>query len=178
MRHVFYFMLVFFGFMIRGEAATISYETNHIGGNRWEYSYTVSNGALSGNIEELSIYFAGSEYSNLAVGHTPSGWDVVVNQPDTVLPSDGFYDSLALVSGIAPKTALKGFSVSFNFLGSGIPGNQAFDILDPITFNPIDSGFTVSSVPLPSALSMFVVGLGLLTSISLFNNRWFRLVAA
>jgi hypothetical protein len=177
MRHLFYFMLVFFGFMMRGEAATVSYEANNIDGKRWEYVYTVSNDALSGDIEEFSIYFSGSQYGNLAVERSPNSWDSVVNQPDTVFSSDGFYDSLALVSGIAPDTALEGFSVSFNFLGSGTPGSQAFEILDPGTFNPLDSGFTTSNVPLPSAFSMFVIGLSLLTSISVFSNR-FRLVAA
>jgi MYXO-CTERM domain-containing protein len=43
---------------------------------------------------------------------------------------------------------VSGFAVTFDWLGTGEPGAQPFDIVDPDTFEPIYSGTTV---PEPAA---------------------------
>lgn len=165
-----YFLAVFLGVIVRAEATTISYDVNNIAGNRWEYSYTINNDTLSGDIEEFTIYFAVGSYENLIAGTTPGNWDSLVTQPDVLLPANGFYDSLALVSGIAPNASLSGFSVAFDFLGSGTPGSQPYDIIDPLTFQTLDSGNTrINSshdAPEPGLFSMLALGLSVFLVIS------------
>lgn len=142
------------------QASRIQYEVTNVAGNTWEYTYTITNDSLLADIEEFAISFALGSYENLVVGSTLGGWDPLVIQPDPNLPDDGFYDVLALISGIAPGGTLGGFSVQFDYLGTGTPGSQPFRILDPNTFNVLDSGFTVSvAAPEPSVLGLFAVGL-------------------
>lgn len=143
-------------------ATTVTYDLANISGNTWEYTYSVSNDTLAQDIEEFTIFFDLALYENLVATATPAGWDPLVIQPDPGLPDDGFYDALALTvaAGIAPGGALSGFGVQFDFLGVGTPGAQPFDIVDPLTFNTLDSGTTqLASVPVPAALWLFGSGL-------------------
>jgi hypothetical protein len=142
-------------------ASIITYDTTFISGNRWEYTYTVANDTLAFDIEEFSIYFDVGVYENLTIGSIPADWDPLVFQPDPGIPADGVYDALALVSGIAPGDMLGIFSVLFDYLGAGTPGNQAFEIVDPFTFVALDSGVTVTeiaSVPEPPGMLLFGMG--------------------
>jgi hypothetical protein len=94
----------------------------------------------------------GVKYRNLEV-ITPdppaANWDELVVQPDPILHDDGFYDALALGAGILVGSQEAGFAVQFDWLGSGEPGPQPFDIVDPVTFQTKYSGTTL---PEPSAL--------------------------
>lgn len=139
-------------------ATTVIYDVTNISGNRWENTYTVANDTLSIDIEEFTIFFTVGDFENLAVGSAPANWDPLVIQPDTVFPDDGFYDALALSAGIAPGSSLGGFSVQFDYLGTGTPGSQLFEIINPDTFESLDSGFT-QAVPLPAAVWLFISGL-------------------
>ena len=143
---------------IAGQATTVSFDVTNISGNTWEYTYNVANDTLGIDIEEFTIFFDVALYENLSVTSTPAAWDPLVIQPDPGLPDDGFYDALALVVGIAPGDSLGGFGVQFDFLGSGIPGVQTFDIVDTSTFATLDSGLT-QVVPIPAALWLFGSGL-------------------
>ena len=156
--------LMFF-FAGSSSATTVSYDVTNISGNTWEYSYTVNNDTLGFAIEEFTIFFDYTAYENLISTAAPSGWDPLVIQPDTGLPDDGFYDALVISgSGIGVGGSLGVFSVQFDYLLGGTPGSQAFDIVDPFTFDVLDSGFTqASTVPVPAALWLFGSGiLGLL----------------
>ena len=142
-------------------------------GNTWEYSYSVNNDTLASDIEEFSIYFDLGLYENLALATAPANWDPLALDPDLSIPDDGLYDALALVSGIAPGDMLSGFFVRFDYLGSGIPGSQFFEIVDPNTFAVLDSGNTMSaSVPEPETIWLMGVGLvGILFRISKTHSR-------
>lgn len=159
MRRAMFFLLIFFNLMIQAEAAKITYDVSSIGGNRWEYFYTVTNDSLSSDIKEFSINFTSDKYKNLSVGLKPSDWDALVIQPDNALASDGYYDALVDTTGIALNSKLGGFSVLFDYVGSGKPGSQSFDVLNPVTFETLESGTTVSNIPLPSSYTMFLLGL-------------------
>lgn len=141
-------------------ATTIAYDINNISGNTWEYAYTVTNDTLGIDIEEFTIYFGEGLYENLVVGSTPVSWDPIVIDPDSQIPDDGFYDALALTGGITSGASLGGFSVQFDYLGTGTPGVQWFDIVDPDTFFAIDSGITqLVAVPLPATVWLLVSGM-------------------
>lgn len=149
-----------FAFAGSVSATAVSYDATNISGNTWEYTYTVSNDTLAIDIEEFTIFFDYTAYENLTLPTAPAGWDPLAIQPDTTLPDEGFYDALALVSGIAVGGSLGGFTVRFDYLLSGTPGSQAFDIIDPYTFATLDNGQTVlAAVPVPAAIWLFGSGL-------------------
>lgn len=151
-----------FGVSTPSLATSIEYEISNISGNTWEYSYEVFNDSLSVDIEDFVVYFDYNLYENLVAVSTPLDWDPLVLQPDTGLPSDGVYDVLALSIGIVPGDSLGGFTVQFDFLGTGIPGAQTFDVVDASSFDLLDGGMTVlrsSRVPEPGLLLLLGFGL-------------------
>jgi hypothetical protein len=146
----------------RSEATVITFEVTPVAGNTFEYTYVVENDTLASDLEEITVYFDVDLFENLRFPATPPGWDPVVVQPDTILQDDGFFDALALVFGIPPGGRLGGFTIVADFLGAGSPGRQRFEILDPLTFDVLDSGFTVPAVrPIPEPTTVWLVGLGL-----------------
>jgi hypothetical protein len=150
---------------------SISYEMNMLGGNRYEFSYTVLNDTLSVDIEEFTIFFEEGLYDNLTVTTSPLNWDPFVINPDPLIPDDGFYDALAIFSGISPGDQLGNFSVNFDWLGTGSPGAQYFEIINPFSFDVLASGNTEiavtasAPVPEPSTILLFASGLGILAAI-------------
>jgi len=138
-------------------ATLIEYELTNLSGNRWEYAYTVTNDSLGSVLEELTIYFDVTLFENLAVTESPPGWDSLVIQPDSGLPADGLFDSLATLGRLAPAGTQSGFRVAFDFLGTGTPGAQPFEIVEPATFDVLDSGQT-TAIPEPSLAWLLVAG--------------------
>jgi len=142
------------------QAATVNYTATHVGGTTWRYDYVLTNDSLLVDIEEFTIYFAPNLYANLVAGPT-AGWDILVIQPDSQIPDDGFYDGLVMgLSGIAPGGVAAGFSVTFNYLGAGTPGTQPFEVVDPQSFAPILSGSTVAAPPLQGLVDPNSVAFG------------------
>jgi hypothetical protein len=126
-------------------AVTVTFTATPLGGATWRYDYSIGNDTLAGDIEEFTIYFPPDLYANLVGGATP-GWDILVVQPDPQIPDDGFYDGLTLgPGGIAPGATATGFSITFEYLGQGNPGTQAFEVVDPQTFAPLFAGSTVAA---------------------------------
>jgi hypothetical protein len=130
----------------------MEYFITSLGGSSWRYDYKVTNDSLTVDVEEFTIFFDYNHFSNLVVVSSPADWDSLVIQPDQVLPSDGFFDSLALIVGLAPGESVGGFSVSFTFAGVGTPGSQPFDIVDPETFAVLFSGVTALAVQPPNGV--------------------------
>jgi hypothetical protein len=135
----------------------IHYVTNDLGSNRWEYIYTVSNIGLTDGIQEFTTWFDYGLYDNLVVTtpETPPDWDQIVWQIEPVLEDPGGYDALATNINIAIGESLSGFSVSFDWLGSGEPGGQYYEIIDPMDFHTIEDGYTV-----PEPAGICLLGLG------------------
>ncbi|MEO8445081.1 MAG: hypothetical protein ABI567_08770 [Gammaproteobacteria bacterium] len=144
-------------------ATAVNYSIANLVGNTWAYSYTITSDRPTGGlpsysiIQEISIYFDRTRYADLAVASSPMGWDSIVIQPDPGLPDDGFVDVLALADGLAPGGTLSGLSVTFTYLGTGTPGSQPFDVVEPPAHTN-ESGVT-TVVPLPSGLWLLGTGL-------------------
>ena len=142
-------------FSTSASATTVSYSLVNLGGSSYQYNYTLLNDTLGFDVDQFSIYYDLGLYENLAVTSSPVGWDSIVFQPDAGLPDDGIFDTLALGSPLSAGDSLGGFSVSFDWLGSGSgPGEQYFELFD-FNFDLIDSGTTVSQVPAPAAIWLF-----------------------
>ncbi len=74
------------------------------------------------------------------------------------MQDDGGYDALAELTnpGIVAGQSVKGFSVKFNWLGQGAPGSQRYEIINPLTFETIDSGVTI--IPEPASAAIMILG--------------------
>ncbi|MEO7386772.1 MAG: hypothetical protein ABIX37_07555 [Gammaproteobacteria bacterium] len=142
-------------------ATTVAYSVANVAGDNWNYSYALSNDTLASAIREVSIYFDPASFANLAITSAPAGWDTIIIQPDPGLPAAGFADILALPGGLAPGATLGGLAISFTYLGTGTPGSQSFDVVDPESFATLASG-TTSAVPLPGGFWFVATATGAL----------------
>jgi hypothetical protein len=138
----------------------IWYSAEELDGGRWQYNYEVANISLTTPIEEFTIWFGYGLYDNLSVETPPvlppGGWDEIVIQPEPVLEDDGAYDAKALTGGIEAGWTDGPFVVAFDWLGDSImPGSQFYEIIDPVTLETIDSGWTV---PEPGTILLFGLG--------------------
>jgi hypothetical protein len=134
----------------------IWYDLTDLGSGRWEYTYEVSNINLGVPIEEFTIWFDYGLYQNLLMTtpDPPAGnWDEIVWQPELGLGNGG-YDALAIGLGINAGENICGFAVSFDWLGIGDPRSQYYEIIDPSTFETIESGWTV---PEPATFSLLLL---------------------
>jgi hypothetical protein len=145
--------------MANAHAAIITGELTDLGSNQWTLDLALTNNDAAG-INEFSLYFSEALFSNLQILATPSGWDSIVAQPDIFLSSAGFFDSynpLALLTGQSQS----GFSLSFTYLGQGLPSELAFDIFAD-NFQWLSSGVSnpgIASVAEPAPLVLFLLGL-------------------
>ena len=137
----------------------IIYETSlDPNSGRWKYTYDVYNISLQADIDEFTVWFGIGLYDNLAIetlDPPASNWDEIVWDPEPFLDDDGGYDALATGLNIEIGEHVSGFAVSFDWLGTGDPGSQFYEIIDPDTLGTIDSAWTV---PEPATLLLFTFG--------------------
>jgi hypothetical protein len=137
------------------DATQVSYSATSLGSGRWQYDYTIANMSLSPAVKEVTIRFDYGKYQSLEVaGTTPSGWNSIVWQPDPFLSDAGAFDTLSS-SGVLPGNVVGGFSARFTWTGTGTPDAQWYEVVNPVTFATIDSGWTV-----PEPCTLAVLGLG------------------
>jgi len=133
---------------------------------KWQYTYDMLNIGLDEPIQQFTIWFDYGKYNNLVV-ETPSplseNWDETVWQPEPLLQDDGAYDARALGERIKQGEKVSGFIVTFDWLADGEPGKQWYEIVDPETFETIDSGWTI-----PEPTTLVLLGIG---AIALLKKR-------
>ncbi len=142
----------------------ILYDVNNLGSGRYQFTYDVININLPEGIEEFTIWFDYGLYGNLTVEtQTPlaTDWAEMVWQPEPAFGDDGAYDAQALASSIVVGQTISGFAVSFDWLGVGEPGSQFYEIVDPVSFEIIDSGHTI-----PEPATLFLCTLGFLVIVT------------
>ena len=147
-------------------SADVIFDVMQIGSDQWQYSYTVQNPDSAFVIEEFTVFFGADLYDNISIeGIQPPSpeWDVLVWN-SAFAGSPGGYDALSTGSGISQGQAVSGFLVTFDWLGSGLPGSQYYEVVNPLNYSQIlESGWTTSAViPAPSALALAVSGLAFL----------------
>jgi hypothetical protein len=156
----------------RAEATIIEFRAVNLddlvaGEDLWTYDYFVSDFTFAVD-QGFSTYFDPLLYANLqAAPRSGSDWDPIAIQPDTALPSFGFFDALALADGASLTDP---FSITFTWLGGAgsAPGSQEFtvnqyDAAGNIAF--LETGQTVSQgsagVPEPATGLVFALGAAL-----------------
>jgi hypothetical protein len=150
----------------------INYKLTNLGGDYWQYDYTITNNTDS-ELHGFAIYFDYG-YSGLSLVTDPASWEewepgYGVWQDNWLImfgdPFDYNRGELAALSdtGIAPGGVLDGLSVSFNWLGQGIPGNQLFELFDA---NFVSLGMVyetspseIPTVPEPQTFAMLGIGI-------------------
>ncbi len=148
---------------IPAQASIVQYSLTALGGNTYQYDYSVTNdGSLGAGvaIEAFAVQFDPALYDeNSLTIVTPEplalDWDQLILGSGLLVPAA--FDVLALSNGIAVGTSVSGFAVQFNWLGLGTPGAQTFEVYDVASGDLIEQGSTV--VPLPSALVLFLTSL-------------------
>lgn len=147
-------------------ATLFTFEATDLGQNTWRYDYSITNDTLADPLTYFVIDFDLGAYTNLRDAAGPLGWDILLLQPDPQIPAGGVFDALALEGGIELGATLGGFSLIFDFLGTGTPGAQLFSVLN-LDFEIIDNGSVVDaasvSVPEPGTLALLGAGLLLTT---------------
>lgn len=156
-------------------AAAIDYSLTNIGGDNWQYDYTITNN-LNKNIFSFAIWFGSPDfddteifYSDLQISADPdiwAGWDVGGWSPSEgmgITPGQVFAESLnPATTWLAPNDFLE-LSVSFTWHGDGIPGSQFYELFGP-GYADLGSGYTaydgdVTPVPEPGTLALLATGI-------------------
>lgn len=143
-------------------AATVKYNTNSLGSGVWQYNYTLEGSAPAGGFDGLTIYFEASSFGTLSAPTAPIGWDSLIVQHDTSLPSDGFFDVLRPAGRLTGNVASTSFSLRIEYLGAAFPGSQRFELYQSSPFNVVAFGETsaVGAIPEPSTAAFLLFGLG------------------
>ncbi len=166
----------------QAHASIITFEATNIAGSEWRYDYVLSAEEGEDPITEFTIFFGVGAFTDaeLRALVAPIGWDGLIGVVDPLLPADGYVDFLALSGSAAgvPGSSIGGFSVVFDWFGTGAPGSQLFDILDAETFTLIRSGVTTPAdrpvnVPEPGTLWLMAIGL-----LCMLAPRGMRLIPA
>ena len=156
-------------FSCAAHSNTITYTSENVGGNTFEFNFTVENTG-GDSIEAFALLFDLGLYENLSVVSSPGDWDPLVFPPDPALPDGAILDLFALVLGLAPGETLTGITIRIDYLGDGSPGDLLFEIYDPGTYETLVSGVATNetvSVPEPGTFSILLLGLLILA----FNRR-------
>jgi hypothetical protein len=103
------------------QAASITFQVSNLGGSSYRYNYLL-NGFVLGANQELDLQFDPTLYSNLTNG-VGTGFDLTLLQPNNPGGLPGDYQ---LFTPVANPSLAGPFSVDFNYLGLGTPGNQTF----------------------------------------------------
>ncbi len=166
------FVAIFFA--SASQAVDLSYSLSSSGGSTYVADFTVINNSSGAPIEELIIYFAPGEYQNISVTKSPADWDPLAIEPDA--GGAALANWLVFGSGIGAGAMRGEFSVQFDYLlaDGSMPGSWSFEIIDPYTFDILESGMAVQAISVPAAAWPFIGGLACL--LTLFRrypaSRW------
>jgi hypothetical protein len=131
------------------------------------YEYTVFNNSISPTLDDFAVFFPdvvdpdAQNYHNLAVGPSwPAGWDSLIIQPSAIdLGGYGEGFRATAGTGIGLGSSQGGFSVSFDYSGSGTPARQYYEIYNVDTMDMIGSGYTTPAshgVPDAGATALYL----------------------
>lgn len=148
------------GGLTAAHAADVEYTLQGLGGDRWQYDYTLVNPDASLVFDEITVYFSLPAVQSIESFTVPAGWDGVSVQPDSGIPADGFFDALHTSGPVPAGARISGFSVVFDVAPGTVPGSQPFELAlsnGPGGFAVVASGAT-TAVPEPGAFALMASG--------------------
>ena len=123
----------------------------------------------------IEVVFETGLYQNPGQTATPAGWTAIApGWPDFSQPINN-YSLSTNIRSILPGESLGGFSVQFEYPGTGMPGSQQFSVYESSAVDPTaeatDTGFTqISSIPGPAAVWRFGSGLASLIGLARYRK--------
>jgi hypothetical protein len=169
-------------------ATTITYQLT-TNGTTGSYEYFVSgftamqpctnNPALECS-DEIAIDFDATVFSGISNGVAPTGFSVLLFQPNNPPQAPGDYAALAVVANPSASP----FSVDFTLTGSGTPGPQTFNInefnssvlFEGVAQSPSLTTPLVNNVPEPAS-ALLIAG-GIIIGSVFLGSRFLRLKRA
>src|SRR5438128_1197289 len=127
-----------FFFVTSAHAIQILYDLDTLGGNQYQYNYTVVNdGSTGGAVELFDILFDPVLYDESSLAITTqnplaAAWDETFLASGLLVPAA--FDAYALSGGVPNGGSASLFSVSFTWFGADLPASQQFEIYDPNSF--------------------------------------------
>ncbi len=137
--------LILLSFQAVADSLPFTYSLVNLGSGEYQYDYSIyNNGSLGAGVavQLFDIDFDPVLYSNLSIV-TPnplaSQWTEQIF--GAVGSSPAFFDvSTPTNGGIAVGDTVSGFAVDFDWLGTGQPASQPFQVYDPNSFAELQSG--------------------------------------
>jgi len=148
-------------------SATVQFQTTFLGTvngqSQYRNNYTLLDSALQTN-QALDIDFDPALYGTLSNGQGPANFSILLLQPNNPPGTAGLFSALALSSTQPPIS----FSVSFIFLGGGLPSGQHFALnqynAQGVLVSTLTSGTTTpaGTTTVPEPGGFLLSGLGVL----------------
>jgi len=157
-RLIFAFCLGFVAFT-NARAAVLWVDYRQVAPVQWDVEFRLANNGSLPAVTGFTVYFPHTEFQAMSLSASPAAWDSLVIQPDMVLQSPGFLDSVLLnpAQPLLPGQSQGGFVARLEYLGAAPPPMLTFEIVD-LEFNVLFSG-TTSLVPEPTTATILALGL-------------------
>lgn len=146
------------------QAVQITYTLASLGADNYRYGYVVTNDSAqdASPVQWFDLQFDTAFYgeSSLTIITAPGTlleWHQEVFNSAPGVPAT--VDVSTTGGGVAAGQSLGGFAVEFRWIGAGVPGSQAFDVFDPVSFGVLLSGSTVLAIPEPGSALLLLVGI-------------------
>ena len=156
-------------------AAIIEYDATFLGGDRWQYDYTIFNNSSDDVIASFDITYSYPGYDNLELLNMPGDWYGLADNGFDIggIIIDGILVASFDGYGLLPGEDAGIFSVVFDWFGNGAPGIQTFMIYDG-NWGVIGDGEVVereSTEPIPEPQTFMLLGTGILGLAAYYRTR-------
>lgn len=159
------------------QAALVSSHYSQGNGNQWTVDLTVTNDdATPALINGFTVYFGEDLFSGLVLRAAPAAWDSLVIQPDPNIPGAGFLDAFVLdpadALGLGQSSAV--FTLSFDYLGQGLPSALFYEIVDAdyqVLADGLSRVTVAQAVPEPASMALAGLALAALCATRLQRRR-------
>lgn len=115
---------------LSSNGAQIIIELSQVSGQRWQGNYRIENTGATAPIKGIRIVFPVGLYDALAISKTPDQWDAITADPDSLIDASGIYELFTVTEAIDTNQTLEGITLAFDWLGSGAPSSQSFEIIN------------------------------------------------